>query len=222
MEVYGMPAPYYSFRFGGWHFIVLDGNHYKDEAGALRDYGYAASYYRDQPYLGEDQLCWLEAELESCREPSVLFCHQPLFRRDRGLKDIDAFQGILTRAQNRGKEVRLCMNGHLHIDDLHIENGVVYHVLNSISNFWAGEEYETLRYPPRIEEDYPSLRYTFPYAKPVFAIITLTGEGLEIQGCSGRFVQPGPRSFPCRPMPTSNVRSRRLTWPNNKKEWKSL
>lgn len=213
MEVYGMASSWYSFRCKGWHFLVLDGNHFRNDAGELIPYGGAASYYRDQPYLGQTQLQWLEEELATGPEPAVLFCHQPLNRRNRGLKDVDAFQEILARARQRGKQVRLCMNGHLHIDDLKTENGVVYHALNSISNFWAGEEYETLRYPPEIEELYPSLRYTFPYAKPVFAIVTLTEEELIIRGRPGRFVQPGSRSFSYRPLPKSCVRSHRFPWP---------
>ena len=214
MEAYGMASPYYAFRVNGWHFIVLDGNHYRDDAGVLRDYGFAASYYRDQPYLGPEQLHWLEEELGSSPEPAVLFCHQPLYRRNRGLQDLDAFRSVLASARSHGKQVRLCMKGHLHIDALRVEDGVVYHSLNSISTFWAGEEYETLRYPPQIDRDFPGLRYTFPYAKPIFAIVTLTEDELIIRGRRGGFVQPGSRSFTYRPLPTSCVRSYRLHWPN--------
>ena len=214
MEAYGMASPYYAFHVNGWHFIVLDGNHYRDDAGVLRDYGFAASYYRDQPYLGPEQLHWLEKELGSSPGPAVLFCHQPLYRRDRGLRDLNAFRSILASAHSHGKQVRLCMNGHLHIDALRVEDGVVYHSLNSISNFWAGEEYETLRYPPQIDRDFPGLRYTFPYAKPIFAVVTLTEDELIIRGRRGGFVQPGSRSFTYRPLPTSCVRSYRLHWPN--------
>ena len=56
MAAYGMDASWYSFRCKGWHFIVLDGNHFRNDAGKLTDYGGAASYYRDQPYLGPGQL----------------------------------------------------------------------------------------------------------------------------------------------------------------------
>ena len=218
MEVYGMCAPYYAFHLNGWHFIVLDGNHYRDDAGELKDFGYAASYYRDLPYLGDQQLDWLKAELLSCSEPAVLFCHQPMYQKVREFRDLEAFRQVLSLAGERGKAIRLCMNGHLHLDDLHIENGIVYHSLNSISNYWAGEEYETLRYPEQIDRDYPSLRYTFPYRKPVFAIVTLTPEALIIEGRGGGFVQPGPRHFTLRPMPTSCVRSHRLTWPERQEK----
>ena len=213
MEVYGMTKPYYAFRCKGWHFLVLGGNHYRNAQGELLHYGYANSYYQNQPYLGEPQLQWLERELMTGPEPAVLFCHQPMLNGRRDLKDAGELMDIIRRARQRGKQVRLCMNGHLHIDRLLIREGIVHFALNSISNFWAGEEYETLRYPPEIEEAYPSLRYTFPYEKPVFAIITLSEDGMLIQGRPGKFVQPGSRSFSYRPLPTSCVRSRQLTWP---------
>lgn len=213
MEVYGMSASYYAFHSRGWHFIVLDGNHYRDDAGELRDYGFAASYYRDLPYLGKNQLDWLRKELENSDEPAVLFCHQPMYKKGREFRDLAEFREVLSSAKKKGKKIRLCMNGHLHVDDLHIEDGTVYHSLNSISNIWVGEEYETQRYPEEIERDYPSLRYTFPYKKPIFAIVTLTDDKLIIEGQHGGFVQPGARSFDYRPMPTSCVRSHNLYWP---------
>lgn len=216
MEVYGMSAEYYAFHIGGWHFIVLDGNHYRDDAGELKDYGFAASYYRDLPYLGRDQLDWLKTELESNDEPAVLFCHQPMYKKGKEFRDLHEFQEVISSSKMKGKKIRLCMNGHLHIDDMHIEDGTVYHSLNSISNIWVGEEYETLRYSEQIEKNFPSLRYTFPYKKPLFAIVTLTERELIIEGRHGGFVQPGARSFSYRPMPTSNVRTRHLLWPDIK------
>lgn len=213
MEAYGMEAPYYSFRSGGWHFIVLDGNHYRDGNGMLKDFGFSASYYRDIPYLGSVQLEWLKKELESGDEPTVIFCHQPLYKKGRELRDLAELRAILDQAKARGKKIRLCMNGHLHIDDLHVEGGTVYHSLNSISNYWAGEKYETLRYSEQIDRDYPSLRYTFPYEKPVFAIVTLTEDELIIDGRYGAFVQPGADKLGYRPRRTSCVRSHHLKWP---------
>ncbi len=38
--MYGMEKPYYSFHLKGWHFIVLDGNSYRDEHGDLVDYNF--------------------------------------------------------------------------------------------------------------------------------------------------------------------------------------
>ena len=214
MELYGMSTSYYSFRCGGWHFIVLDGNHCREENGDIVDYWYGKYFEtKDLPYLGDAQLSWLEQELATGLEPTVLFCHQPMNISQRGLRDAETLRSLIRRARKQGKQVRLCMNGHLHEDRLSCEDGVVYYTLNSISNYWAGPDYETLRYPSSVDEAFPSLRFTLPYQKPIFAIITLDEMGMQVKGIQGRFVQPGPRHLGMYPMPTAGIRNRKLEWP---------
>lgn len=214
MKLYGMTSPYYSFHCGGWHFIVLDGNHCRSENGEIVDYWYGKYFEtKDLPYLGDTQLAWLERELRGGQEPTVLFCHQPMAKCPRGLKDGAVLRHLIQKARARGKMVRLCMNGHLHEDLLHVEDGVVYYTLNSISNYWAGPKYEKLRYSTKIDTEFPNLRYTLPYQKPIYAIIRLNPYGMDIQGVHGRFVQPGPLHTNIRPMPTASIRNRRLDWP---------
>ncbi len=214
MELYGMTSPYYAFHCNGWHFIVLDGNHCRNAGGEIVDYWYGKYFETtDLPYLGDPQLAWLEQELLDGQEPVVLLCHQPMRECPRGLKDRDALLDLIQQARMRGKIVRLCMNGHLHEDLLYRENGVVYYTLNSISNYWAGLEYETLRYSKKIDTLFPNLRYTLPYQKPIYAIITLDRSGMDVRGIQGRFVQPGPLHTDIRPMPTASIRNRHLEWP---------
>ena len=58
LEMYGMEKPYYSFHLKGWHFIVLDGNSYRDEHGDLVDYNFGKYFETtDLPYLGDSSLC---------------------------------------------------------------------------------------------------------------------------------------------------------------------
>lgn len=74
LEMYGMEKPYYSFHLKGWHFIVLDGNSYRDEHGDLVDYNFGKYFETtDLPYLGEQQLVWLREEVLSATEPIVIF-----------------------------------------------------------------------------------------------------------------------------------------------------
>lgn len=69
-----MEKPYYSFHLKGWHFIVLDGNSYRDEHGDLVDYNFGKYFETtDLPYLGEQQLVWLREEVLSATEPIVIF-----------------------------------------------------------------------------------------------------------------------------------------------------
>lgn len=213
MALYGMEKSYYSFRCGGWHFIVLDGNHYRDENGVVVDYAYGKYFEtKDLPYLGNTQLEWLKHELESGLEPTVLLCHQPMLEGPRGLRDAKELHTIIQFARTRGKQVRLCMNGHLHQDQLQRKAGVVYYTLNSISNHWVGLEYEMQRYSKSIEENFPNLRFTLPYQNPLFAIITLDETGMRVRGVRGRFVQPGPRHMGISPTPTAGIKDRDLSW----------
>lgn len=216
MELYGMESPCYSFHCNGWHFIALDGNHCRNEQGEIVDYWYGKYFEtKDLPYLGKKQLLWLEKELEDGPEPVVLFCHQPMWECPRGLKDGADLRRLIQQSRARGKMVRLCMNGHLHEDLLSMKDGVIYYTLNSISNYWAGVKYETLRYSEKIDAEFPNLRYTLPYQKPIYAVITLDESGMTVQGVKGRFVQPGPLHTDLRPMPTASIRNRHLEWPKS-------
>lgn len=216
LAMYGMSAPYYSFRCKGWHFLVLDGSHVRDENGKIADYRYGKYFESsDLPYLGEEQLAWLEGELSEDTEPAVLFCHQPMNMNSwgfRSLKDAAELKRLLLDARARGKETRLCMNGHIHRDRLAVEDGIVFYSLNSISNYWAGPDYETLRYSPGTDRDFPNLRFTLPYQRPVFAVITLNETGMYVRGRRGRFVQPGPLRTGVRPMPSAGVKDREILW----------
>ena len=70
------------------------------------------------------------------------------------------------------------MNGHVHRDIRHFENGILYYTLNSISNYWAGTAYATHRYSSEIEAKFPNLQFVVPYADPIYAIVTLDENGV--------------------------------------------
>ncbi|MBQ6232357.1 MAG: metallophosphoesterase [Clostridia bacterium] len=209
----GIPSPFYSFEFKSWHFIVLDGNHYRNYKGKIVDYSYGDYFSSDDlPYLGDTQLDWLAVEMNRNNNPVVLFCHQPLWECERGLKDRSKLMSIINSAYKHGKHVKLCMNGHLHRDLLVCDNHIIYYSLNSMSNYWAGELYNTKRFSEITECDYPNLRYTLPYRDPLFAIITLNDKGIMIKGTKSRFVQPGPKTMRIKPMPTARIKDRCIPW----------
>ena len=215
LEMYGMKSPYYAFHFNGWHFIVLDGNYYRDENGNLADY-YYGKYFEttDLPYLGEKQLLWLRQEiLESdSDEPIVIFSHQPLYACPRGLRNVDDLQESILEGRNAGKQIRLCMNGHVHRDIRHFENGILYYTLNSISNYWAGTAYATRRYSPEIEEKFPNLQFVVPYKEPIYAIVRLDENGMTVKGVEGHFVPPSPEKTGITVPLTPSVASWSLAW----------
>ena len=213
LEMYHMESPYYAFHINGWHFIALDGNSYRDAAGEIVDYHFGKYFETtDLPYIAEPQLHWLEKELSDSSEPVILFCHQPLYKCSRGLKNADALQQVIQSSRKRGTQILLCMNGHLHRDLLYEEDGILYYSLNSISNFWAGTDHPTHRYCEKTERRFPNLPYVVPYQKPLYAIITLDSEGIQVTGVHGRFVPPSPKRIGLKDQITPHISSWQRKW----------
>lgn len=213
LEMYGMEKPYYSFHLKGWHFIVLDGNSYRDEHGDLVDYNFGKYFETtDLPYLGEQQLVWLREEVLSATEPIVIFSHQPLYACPRGLRNVDDLQKIIREGRAAGKRIQFCMNGHVHRDIRHFENGILYYTLNSISNYWAGTAYATHRYSSEIEAKFPNLQFVVPYADPIYAIVTLDENGVSVKGVEGHFVPPSPEKTGITVPLTPSVASWSFAW----------
>ena len=187
---------YYSFHQNGWHFIVLDGNYMKDKNGEYQHYEYGQYFYQDLPWLPPKELEWLRGELETSTEPIVMFSHQPLFEIFGCVKNYREFQDLVAEYKAKGKDIRMCLNGHLHIDQLDEVNGVLYYNVNSMSNQWVDLKYEYKgRYSEKLEEKFPNLRYTIPFQKPLWAIVTLDEEGVKVEGKKGKFVYPGPKQI---------------------------
>ena len=213
LEMYKMDSSYYAFHLNGWHFIVLDGNSYRNENGQIVDYHFGKYFETtDLPYIQQSQLDWLQKELASSKEPVIMFSHQPLYPCARGLKNADALQRVIQESRKHGREVLLCMNGHVHMDILHEENGILYYTLNSISNFWADEAYSFHRYSARTEKNFPNLQYVVPYQKPLYAIVTLDENGVSVQGVHGRFVPPSPKACGITAHVTPHVQSWSRKW----------
>ena len=58
---------------------------------------------------------------------------------------------------------------------------------------WVGEKYRHARFSPEIEKAHPWVSYTVPYKDPLFAVVTLTPDGiLKIDGTKSQFIPPTP------------------------------
>ena len=215
LRMYGIPNGYYSFHVNGWHFIVLDGNYFKNEDGSYEHYDCGQYFYHDLPYLTPKQLSWLEEELKTSDEPAVMFSHQALFDYAGGIKDLPEFERIIKEAKARGKEIRMCLSGHMHLDDLDLVDGTYYHNVASLFGFWVGENFQAKHYCDATEEKFPNLRYNVIYAKPLYSIITMNDEGFSIKGVDGYYVQPGPTKRGVKKLPwklTPYVKARTHKW----------
>lgn len=213
MSLYGMKNRYYSFGCHGWRFLVLDVNHFRSREGKIKDYWYGDYFASsDLPYLDEEQMAWLEEELMKDNGPAVLFSHQPLLAGPRGLQNAAALKTLLEKAGDNGKRIRLCMNGHTHVDELAKENGVLYYTVNSMSNHWVGEAYACRRYEEKVETDFPNLRYALPYENALYAIVTLDQTGFKVKGRQGRFVEPGPDKLGITDPVSASIEDRNVEW----------
>ncbi len=134
-----MPGRYYSFLKDPWHFIVLDST---QENGS----GYIAR-------LDEEQFIWLEKELAAIPKdrfvcivshiPIVSFCSAMFFddmlpngdwKLSRALLHIDA-----RRIKNLFKKhvnIKVCLSGHIHLQDHVTYLGVQYFCNGAISGKW--------------------------------------------------------------------------------------
>ena len=180
---WGMPAKYYGFDRGGFHFIILDGNDKTDPP----QQGYAR-------YIGTEQQQWLRRELTATELPTIIFSHQSLDDKGGVANGADV-RAILEQANQAAgrRKVIACFSGHHHMDYCRQINGIHYVQINSMSYFWMGDKYQHVRYSPEIDRDYPWIKYTAPYQDPLYALVTLASDGtIRIEGTQSEWVGPSP------------------------------
>ncbi len=138
-----MPAPYYSYDRGGWHFIALD----------------SMCNWPNYGTLTEEHIEWLEADLKktSAETPVCVFAHLPIVSVTSSLygdgtkKGNDVVvPGVWQQADcwriseifRKHPNVRLCLSGHMHTQDRCEYRGVWYICGGAASGaWWGGAEY---------------------------------------------------------------------------------
>jgi len=154
VEEFGLESRYYSFDKAGWHFIVLDSTYYVDVAGPSGEC-YTAK-------LDEEQFEWLKEELRKTpiSVPVCVLSHIPIicfcaFLDGENEKSGDwvvpgAWMHIDARRIKdlflEHSNVRLCLSGHMHMEDKVEYLGVKYLCDGAVSgSWWKGNHYE---FPP--------------------------------------------------------------------------
>lgn len=153
MEVFGITSPYRSLDRAGWHFIFLDSTLISGDGqgdATRMNFGYVGQ-------LDAEQFAWLEADLQRVpREtPVCIISHIPIvsvaafFTGATGKEDlirdgnwvvpggwvhVDAkrFKQLFTKHRN----VKLCLSGHLHLQDRVDYNGVSYLCNGAVCGAW--------------------------------------------------------------------------------------
>lgn len=185
---WGMKTNHYHFVEGGIRVFVLDGNDRNPEADP-------SEYPR---HIGREQQAWLVAELDRTREPVVVFSHQSA-EHHWGLDNGPEMRAILEATNRRAgyRRVVAWINGHSHIDDLSLIEGIPYVHINSMSYYWLGEAFRNFCYPPHIHAAAPMIEFTAPYRDPVWATVTIDPEAMEIrfEGRQGHWAGRSPEEL---------------------------
>lgn len=197
LKGFGVLNRYYSFDKGDFHFIVLDGNNLYDNK-EYRHYA-KANYLKAKSdmraFVDPEQLEWLINDLAATDKKCILFSHQSI---DSFMNNGDEVRAVLENANKRAgfKKVVLAFSGHNHSNYTKEINGITYMQINSASYVWVGKPTMTeKRYPKAINEKYRLLRYSITYDKPLYAIVTLTKNKIDIKGTQAAFLPPTPRDL---------------------------
>lgn len=123
----GMDDPYYSFDVQGkLHVIVLDTCFYADDNSANFANGNWESY--SVRYVPPAQRTWLTNDLASTSLPTIVFSHYGLAgTRTNHVTNAAAVRSILEAS---GKVIA-CFNGHDHVNERSVVNGIPYLDLNA-------------------------------------------------------------------------------------------
>ena len=181
LKMYEMPDGHYFFDCEGYRFIVCDPNYYLLDGEYVHyDLG---NYYSHGPlrdYMPPDQLDWLEKTIGSSDHPCVLISHES-FERPDGVKNRDEVLKIINEAnKSRPHSVLMCINGHYHRDFIRILDNVCYFDLNSASFDWVENKHGN--FPADLCEKISLISNTVVYNDPLFAVVTLDGTGITIDG----------------------------------------
>lgn len=145
VEKLGLPNRYYDYEQNGWHFIVLDSTHIKEDG----------SWYTAK--LDEEQFEWLQETLQRIPSdrPIFIFSHIPIvcaasffdgdnektgnWRIPGAWVHIDARR--IVELFHQHSNVKVAVSGHIHLADAVLYNTVTYYCNGAVSGRWWGGDY---------------------------------------------------------------------------------
>jgi len=145
VEELKLPNRYYDFEMNGWHFLVLDSTHIKDDG----------SWYTAK--LDEEQYQWLQEKLQSIppTRPIFILSHIPImcaaafFDGDNEKSGNWQIPGAWVHIDARKivelfyghHNVKVAVSGHIHLLDTVVYNNVTYYCNGAVSGAWWGGNY---------------------------------------------------------------------------------
>ena len=76
----------------------------------------------------------------------------------------------------------MVMNGHYHRDFIRILDNVIHWDINSVTYDWVGEPEHQGMYPQELYEKWACMKNIVPYTDPLYAIVTIEGTTVTIEG----------------------------------------
>jgi len=150
-------------------------------------------------YIGPKQQEWLRKDLEATSKATIIFSHQSIESPNGGIANNEEIRKILEGQKDSSGQLKTiaCLSGHHHADYLREINGIPYIQINSMSYKWVGDEFETLRFGPHVEQAYPAVRKTCPFKDPLYTVLTLDpGAGtMHMEGRATGFIPPTPHEI---------------------------
>lgn len=185
MHFLGMENSMYSFVRGPFKLIFLDTCFIKNEDSyepfSKMNYAVTKGLY---PVIPDDELLWLDSEL-NCDSPYiVLLSHHSLDNRcpSRGVCNREAVLDLL------GDRALICISGHDHGDEIRKLGETWYFSLNSMSFTMFSPEFEHYRYSKDTHERYPFIKHMVLYSRPLYSVIEISEKGeITINGMKGGY-----------------------------------
>lgn len=145
-EELGLEERYYSFTKGKWHFIVLDSTQLNPTGGYIAR-------------IDEPQLAWLEAELGKVSPtqhvcivshiPILSICAGLFFNKNEANGDLKIQRNLMHSDFLQLKQlflkyptIRVCIGGHIHLQDELEYLGVKYYCNGAVSGGWWKGPYQ--------------------------------------------------------------------------------
>lgn len=170
MRELGLESPYYTFESNGWHFIVLDSTHQKEDG----------SWYTAK--LDTAQREWLEDTLDKIPtdRPILIVSHIPILGATPFLDGDNAKTGdwfvpgawmhidakSLINLFHKHPNVKVCISGHIHLVESLLYQNIHYHCSGAVSgNWWNDEPYENTHKGYGLFELYEDGSHTFKYVE---------------------------------------------------------
>lgn len=144
LEQLGLSERYYSFQKGNWHFIILDSTQLNPAGGYIAQ-------------IDEVQLRWLQQQLDNIPSsrhicimshiPILSICAGLFFDKNEPNGDHKIQRNLmhsdflsLKKIFNKHKNIKVCLSGHIHLQDEVDYLGIRYYCNGAVSgNWWKGK-----------------------------------------------------------------------------------